>query len=647
MARHFPLALALALLISLLVPLQVQGATLSADVEQPIDNGLAWLVLQQNPDGSFGEFMRVQQTSLAVMKMLDRARELGKNPFQEDPQAADYYMYHSQVENGLDFIMSKVQKANPEKPEDPVNGDIGSIWDAHEYILGPDPQPPSIVIETSTAILALTSTGTPEATWTGEEGTVTYYQVVENAVMYLKRAQLSDLVKGENGGWPPLYQDLWLMPPCVRPPGEQICLDHPIKSNQWNTGIATLALYAAEREFGIPMGDEVRDGLKIWVLGGIQNTDETSPDFGGSYTWIPNPENPDETVPTTLLTTGFLLFEQKEAGLNKGDPGIKLATQFLENKWGLYQPADPWNYETLYATMRGLDAWKIRSLKGEDWFSVFTMKILREQDPVDGSWAGIFDDPPFNILPTDWALLVLEGHAKPRQLENRPPVSADDSFETGQDIPLTVLTPGVLGNDMDPDLDTITAIPVTGPVHGVLTLNPDGSFTYIPEISFLGVDFFSYRASDGYDESSAATVGITVNPVDEPPDVPPVRPSLACLWPPNHTYAEVTLLGITDPDSDPVTIHINTVMSDEPRDVTGAGGKSHNPDAVITGDVVSLLRAERSGSNNGRVYTISFTATDADGGRSDGFVTVCVPHDQRSDCTCVDDKSKYDATVVP
>jgi uncharacterized delta-60 repeat protein len=76
---------------------------------------------------------------------------------------------------------------------------------------------------------------------------------------------------------------------------------------------------------------------------------------------------------------------------------------------------------------------------------------------------------------------------------------------------------GVLGNDTDPDGQTITAAVVTGPSNGSLTLNPDGTFTYAPNADYVGADSFTYQASDGTLNSNTATVNITVNPVNEAP----------------------------------------------------------------------------------------------------------------------------------
>ena len=60
-----------------------------------------------------------------------------------------------------------------------------------------------------------------------------------------------------------------------------------------------------------------------------------------------------------------------------------------------------------------------------------------------------------------------------------------------------VPAPGVLGNDTDVEGDPLTAIKVSDPLHGTLTLNADGSFTYTPNGNFNGNDSFTYKANDG------------------------------------------------------------------------------------------------------------------------------------------------------
>ena len=56
---------------------------------------------------------------------------------------------------------------------------------------------------------------------------------------------------------------------------------------------------------------------------------------------------------------------------------------------------------------------------------------------------------------------------------------------------------------------------VDGPGHGELTFYDDGSFVYTPAEGFYGTDSFTYKASDGADDSNEATVTIQVNPAAE------------------------------------------------------------------------------------------------------------------------------------
>src|SRR5205814_1759855 len=81
---------------------------------------------------------------------------------------------------------------------------------------------------------------------------------------------------------------------------------------------------------------------------------------------------------------------------------------------------------------------------------------------------------------------------------NDAPVAAADAYTLDEDTPLTInAATGLLANDADVDSSSLTAVLVSGPTHGVLLLNPDGSFTYVPDADYNGPDLFSYQASDG------------------------------------------------------------------------------------------------------------------------------------------------------
>ena len=100
---------------------------------------------------------------------------------------------------------------------------------------------------------------------------------------------------------------------------------------------------------------------------------------------------------------------------------------------------------------------------------------------------------------------------------NTPPDADDDSYSTHANEQLIVSAPGVLDNDNDNDGDTLTALLDSEPTHGSLVLNSDGGFTYTPEEGYAGEDSFTYKASDGKDESGIATVTIAISASITPP----------------------------------------------------------------------------------------------------------------------------------
>jgi VCBS repeat-containing protein len=80
----------------------------------------------------------------------------------------------------------------------------------------------------------------------------------------------------------------------------------------------------------------------------------------------------------------------------------------------------------------------------------------------------------------------------------------------------------VLYNAVDADQDVLTAILVTQPINGSITLNIDGTFSYTHDSSETSSDSFTYRANDAANnnaDSAIATVTITVSPVNDAPVV--------------------------------------------------------------------------------------------------------------------------------
>ncbi|MCF7918324.1 MAG: tandem-95 repeat protein [Candidatus Cloacimonetes bacterium] len=106
------------------------------------------------------------------------------------------------------------------------------------------------------------------------------------------------------------------------------------------------------------------------------------------------------------------------------------------------------------------------------------------------------------------------------QLTNLPPQAVTDVFQIEED---TQLTGNILTNDNDPDTypDILAAALQSDVSFGLLNLQSDGSFTYLPAENWFGEDGFTYQAYDGMDYSETVSVSITVIPVNDPPTIDP------------------------------------------------------------------------------------------------------------------------------
>jgi hypothetical protein len=129
----------------------------------------------------------------------------------------------------------------------------------------------------------------------------------------------------------------------------------------------------------------------------------------------------------------------------------------------------------------------------------------------------------------------------------------------------------------------------------------------------------------GFVKLAAAVEGEPSDGAEVPVYVNVVRVS-ACpsvLWPPNHKMVKVT---VAVDAQDGLTYRIVNVTCNEP--INGPGDGNTQPDWEITGDLTVMLRAERSGAKEGRIYMIHVECTDASGNTATGTVAVMVPHDQ-------------------
>ena len=339
------------------------SAATEDEIEASINLGVAWLLGEQNLNGSWGVDYTVARTGFALVKLEDRSRELGYEPL--DPAGP----YYSNISIGLAYLDSK--KINENITADPAdkNGNGNAVHFTDEFGFHE-------TYSTGIALMAIANSGmvTPD---------------VQDMVDWFIKYQNPD------GGW--IY----------KPDGS---------SDNSNTGYAALGLAYAET-YGADIGD-VKPGLDSWVdyiqngPGVADDGVENDPDGGSGYTqnnsWV------------NILKTGNLIFEAGLVGDNASSPRVQNAVDYIVRHWD--DPnSDPGlrpnHYQSMYATMKGLEYLQIDEIGGIDWFDNFSTVIVDTQNG-NGSWpADIWGD---SMLSTVWALLTLEKVTPP------PPVPSID-----------------------------------------------------------------------------------------------------------------------------------------------------------------------------------------------------------------------------
>ncbi len=182
---------------------------------------------------------------------------------------------------------------------------------------------------------------------------------------------------------------------------------------------------------------------------------------------------------------------------------------------------------------------------------------------------------------------------------NEAPEAVNDTYSTLKNEPLIVDAPGVLSNDTDVDLDSLSAIKVSNPPsgEGTVVLAADGEFSYFPPAGWTGSTSFTYYASDGSLPSNTATVTINVNETNDPPtDITLTPTSLAENLP---IGSAVGTFGTVDPDN-PGDSFVYTLVS-------GAGNDDNAQFSISGGTLVSGAVFDYETKNT---YSIRVRSTD-------------------------------------
>jgi len=208
-------------------------------------------------------------------------------------------------------------------------------------------------------------------------------------------------------------------------------------------------------------------------------------------------------------------------------------------------------------------------------------------------------------------------------------VTLDGSGSSDPDDPLAVLTYTWSG-------DAALGVGVTlDGVAPVVTLPP-------------GVHTLTLTVDDGVDGTATDDVQITVVADSEAPTLV-LSPTTAELWPPNHkvhafTAADyvMTVSDSCDTELGPEDVLFARGTSDEADNGKGDGNTTGDI-AFATGCATALLRAERAGPEDGRVYELVLSAQDAAGNATEQVLTVSVPHDRAHDA--VDSGDIFEVTA--
>ncbi len=130
---------------------------------------------------------------------------------------------------------------------------------------------------------------------------------------------------------------------------------------------------------------------------------------------------------------------------------------------------------------------------------------------------------------------------------NDSPIAGDDTVFTAQGNSLTISRSELLANDSDVDSSNLTIQVVTGPAHGILVTNADGSITFQPSVGFSGMDSFEYQLSDGAASSNIAKVTIQVaaaGMTSNGPTIPSVSvPTIASVAPETLPPSPINLVN--------------------------------------------------------------------------------------------------------
>jgi len=160
---------------------------------------------------------------------------------------------------------------------------------------------------------------------------------------------------------------------------------------------------------------------------------------------------------------------------------------------------------------------------------------------------------------------------------NDAPVAKADAATTTAGAPVVIRA---LDNDTDIEGSPLQASIFSQPATGHVTLNGDGTFTYVPEAGFTGTTSFIYRVSDGTAWSGTAAVTVTVLPAN----AMPVANGDSVSTNEDEAVRFYPLVNDSDADGDSLSAKILTQAQRGTVTLDAAGAFLYTPTANYNGE---------------------------------------------------------------
>lgn len=210
---------------------------------------------------------------------------------------------------------------------------------------------------------------------------------------------------------------------------------------------------------------------------------------------------------------------------------------------------------------------------------------------------------------------ILERAMAPSELTSlvagsAPILALDDSYLGIEDITLSIGSAvGLLVNDNDPESDPLQAFLVGDVSNGSLTLNLDGSFNYVPNPNFDGIDSFSYQASDGSGNSNVATATLSMQATGDAPVAAPESYATGV----DITLSIGAIAGVLANDTDVDGDLLQAILDDDVDSgdllLNANGSFTYTPDLGYSGTDSFTYRANDAVTNSNVVtVTIDISA---------------------------------------